>query len=197
MTHGGAAGAWVTIEKRKWDGRVSARWPVLLASDGPRWAWWSPAGTVRARPWRDAAERLARAEVVLAGDGNWLLTVAIAPDGAPRTAVVDAILPVRCAGPDLVAFVDLDLDLTVDLARGRARLRDEDDLARNAHEMRYPAWVVDAAWRGVHDATTRLAEGRWPFGDLAAALAAAAPPASAPPPRAGRAGALTTRMGGT
>jgi hypothetical protein len=168
----GAAGAWVTIETRRGDGRVSARRPALLSADGPGWAWWTPAGTSRSRPWRSGEERLRCDEVVIAGDGHRLLTLAMAPGGTPRRALV------------------------VDLARGAVRVRDEDDLARNARAMGYPAWLIGTAWEGVRDASARLAEGRWPFDDLPAAVAVARTAAPGAHPGAGQTGAAPARMGG-
>jgi hypothetical protein len=50
----------LTIEKRKWDGTVSARWPAELLCDGERLVWRTAAGTRRERPRRGRSEVVER-----------------------------------------------------------------------------------------------------------------------------------------
>jgi hypothetical protein len=180
---------WVTVEKRKWDGQVSARWRALLTAAPPdSWRWCSPAGTPRERPWRDRTDVLRQREVSVGGLGHWLLTVRLGDDGRPEGAEADAILPVQESAPGLVSFVDLDLDLELDLDGGGAALQDLDDFRERAASMGYPPWVQRAAWKGLWDLKRRLAGGRWPFGgaleDILAAAMRPAPADAGPAPAA-------------
>ncbi|WP_217914484.1 DUF402 domain-containing protein [Miltoncostaea marina] len=178
----------VTVEKRKWDGSVSARWRAALLSAPPGpWLWRTPAGTRREHPRRGETETVAHDEVAAACDEWWVVTATLGPGGAVEGWTVDAALPVEAAGADVVAFVDLDLDLAV--AGGRVRLEDEDDFHRRAREMGYPEEVCSGAWGGLRDAVRRHAAGEWPFDGTVAggsARPAGPTPPAGPPPRSGR-----------
>lgn len=173
----------VTVEKRKWDGSVSARWPAVAGvhRDGVR-LWRATAGTVREHPSRGTTGRFARDEVTVDCGAGWLLTLGIDPLGATVSCRGDAVIPPVRSGPGLVTFVDLDLDLDIDPRTGEATLLDEEDLLRRAREMRYPDAVVRAAWEGIDDLWDRLRSRRWPF----TAAAAAPPDARAAAPHAPR-----------
>lgn len=168
--HRARPGRPVRVEKRKWDGQVSGRWEAHLVSGPPdAWVWTTPAGTVREHPWTGRAECRVRAEVAMGGLGCWLVTFGLDTDGRPGAAHADAILPVQEAAPGLLAFVDLDLDLAIDLGTRRAVVQDEDDFTRRAARMDYPGWVRAAAWTGLREVERRLRCGAWPFGVPAAA----------------------------
>lgn len=157
----------VLVEKRKWDGQVSGRWGARLVSAPPEaWVWTTPAGALREHPWTGRAECRVRAEVAMGGLGCWLVTFGLDADGRPAAAHADAILPVEEVAPGLLAFVDLDLDLAIDLGARRVVLEDEDDFTRRAARMDYPGWVRAAAWTGLREVERRLRCGAWPFGTL-------------------------------
>lgn len=176
---------WVTVEKRKWDGQVSGRWRALLVSCPPEpWVWHLPEGTCHERPWRDRRAPTNAPQVVVAVDEGWLLTLELDDAGAPVSAEADAMLPVREDPDGVVSFVDLDLDLEIDLRDGSAELKDEDDFRRRCVQMGYPVPVQRAAWRGLGTIRRRLAAREWPFGPamdglVTGALAAAR---GTPPP---------------
>ena len=168
------AGGGVMIEKRKWGGAVSSSSPAFLVSAPPEaWCWLVPAGAPRDHPLTGRSEVVPRPEVSVSDGRCWLLTITLDDSGAPGRARADAVLPVASAGPALVAFVDLDLDLDIDLRRRTAVLRDEADLMRRTRELRYPRWVVRAAWAGLGEVRGRLAGGRWPFDAVPDLVAAA------------------------
>lgn len=154
----------VTVEKRKWDGSVSARWDARLMERRPgRWVLETPAGTLRARPRAGGARVLPHREVTVGSGGPWLVTFAYDAAGRLVAARADAVLPPAWAGPGLVTFTDLDLDLEIDVGTGASTVRDEEDLARNGAAMAYPAAVVASAWEGIREVRERLERGRWPF----------------------------------
>jgi hypothetical protein len=160
----------VTVEKRKWDGQVSGRWRALLVDGRPdRWVWFIPAGTCHERPWRDRESPTDADQVVVGTDEPWLLTVALDGEGHPVSAEADAILPVRAEGDGVVSFVDLDIDLELDLGTGGTSLKDEEQFRERCVQMGYPLGVQRTAWRGLWTLRERFRSGRWPFGpDLAA-----------------------------
>jgi hypothetical protein len=165
----------VMVEKRKWDGSVGARWPAQLeALDGGRLLWVADAGTVRDRPRRGEVETLGHTEAGAAEAGAWWVATAhVDVAGAPLRYTVDASTPAELAGGTL-AFVDLDLDLT--LESGSEQLEDVDQFAERAARMGYPEEVRLGAWRGLRDAASRFRAGAWPFdGSLAEAAGARAP----------------------
>jgi len=163
----------VVVEKRKWDGSVSARWPARLLDDDPdRLVWVTEAGTCRDRLRRGEREVVDRREATAAGSAWWVVTAWADDEGRVRYEVDAATPALRDDG--LVAFVDLDLDLS--LGDGEARLEDEDQFARRSREMGYPAEVRHGARAGLADAARRWRSKRWPFdGTLADLLAERTP----------------------
>jgi hypothetical protein len=165
----------VTIEKRKWDGSVAARWTArLLETEAGRLCWLAPAGTRRDRPRRGEVEVLASPEIGATEAGAWWVVTAHADGSGQRLRYkVDAATPLSRPSVDTLVFVDLDLDLQLDA--GSEELQDAAQFARRAREMGYPAPVRDGAWRGLDEAVRRFRQGRWPFdGSLAKFLVAAA-----------------------
>lgn len=163
----------VTIEKRKWDGSVSARWPALLLSGPPApWTWVAAAGTRRERPRRGGEVQVLQREergVALPG-GWWVMTAVVAPDGSIERYEVDAATPVRPVADGTIGFIDLDLDLEAPGdGSGDVVLQDADQFAARARSMGYPAAVRRGAWEGLRDAAERLRAGAWPFDGGAAA----------------------------
>jgi hypothetical protein len=165
----------VVVEKRKWDGSVGARWPAELETlEGGRRLWVADAGTVRDRPRRGRTETLEHTEASAAEDGAWWVATAhVDGAGMPLRYAVDASTPPEL-GDGTLAFVDLDLDLT--LESGSEHLEDVDQFAERAARMGYPEAVCLGAWRGLRDAASRFRAGTWPFdGSLAEAAGGRAP----------------------
>ncbi len=152
----------ITVEKAKWDGSVSARWPaLLLPARPPVQAWRTEAGTEIARPRKGEVERAEQDMVSITAGGCWVTTALLGPDGRPASYEVDACAPVEPACGGVLRYVDLDLDLEID--EGRIRLLDQEQFRRRAVEMGYPEGVCDCAWAALRDAADRYASRRWPF----------------------------------
>lgn len=152
----------VSVEKRKWDRTVSSRAPGwLLDDDDARRTWLVPAGTRHERP-RAGKSELSGADTLYVSTGAWwVANVHAGPEGAPPAYEVDAALSPASPRDDVLAFVDLDLDLVI--AEGRVRLTDADDFRTRCRAMGYPPEIQAGAWEGLRDAAARHAEGRWPF----------------------------------
>jgi hypothetical protein len=163
----------VLVEKLKWDGSVSARWPASLLVDEPgRLVWRTEEGTFRERPRRGEREVVDRHEAAGAGRRWWVVTAWADEVGRVRYRV-DAATPAERRDEGVVAFVDLDLDLA--LGGEEPVLEDREQFALRAREMGYPAEVQRGAWRGLADAAWRWRARRWPFdGSLAEVLAVGA-----------------------
>lgn len=155
----------ITVEKRKWDGSVSARWPALLVSGPPRpWIWVATAGTRRERPRRGEVEVLEREERGCALPGAWwVATVLLGPDGRVERYGVDAATPVRPLADGAIGFIDLDLDLDAPPDGSPVTLQDAAQFAARARRMGYPAGVRRGAWEGLREAAGRLRRRDWPF----------------------------------
>ena len=152
----------ITVEKAKWDGSVSARWPaLLLPSRPPVQAWRTAAGTVIVRPRKGEVERAEQEMVSVAAGGCWVTTALLGPDGRPASYEVDACAPVEPARDGLLRYVDLDLDLEIE--EGEIRLLDREQFRRRAVEMGYPDDMRDCAWAALCDAAERYGARRWPF----------------------------------
>jgi hypothetical protein len=152
----------ITVEKAKWDGSVSARWPaLLLPADPPVQTWRTAAGTAIERPRKGTVERAEQDQVSVTAGGCWLVTALLGPDGRPDAYEVDACAPVEPARDGRLRFVDLDLDLELD--DGRITLLDQEQFVRRAAEMGYPDAIRDCAWAALRDAADRYAARRWPF----------------------------------
>jgi hypothetical protein len=163
---GTPGGTPVIVEKRKWSGPPSARWPArLLRGEKGRMVLLTEAGARRERPRRGRVE-LARDDEVAASTGGWWIATRVG--GRPEWKV-DACTPLS-AGPDgVVRFVDLDVDLR--LGPGpRVAVADVLQGVRRATSWRYPPTYVLRALAGLADALARRVLGRWPFdGTLPAA----------------------------
>ena len=152
----------VVVEKRKWDGTVSARWVSRLVSQQPSvWCWRTDIGTIRERPRLGALEVVTQEELSVAGQGWWVLTAFLDPDGRIERMKVDAATPVARETDRLLWFVDLDLDLQIE--GSTVIVRDEDVLVRRAREMGYPPEVCRRARAALDDVAARWATRRWPF----------------------------------
>jgi hypothetical protein len=158
----------ITVEKAKWDGSVSARWPaLLLPARPPVQAWRTAAGTAIARPRKGTVERAEHDQISVTTGRCWVVTATLGPDGRPAAYTVDACAPVEPAAGGVLRFVDLDLDLEID--DGEVRLLDREQFRRRAIEMGYPDEMRECAWAALRDAAERHADRRWPFdGALAA-----------------------------
>jgi hypothetical protein len=161
----------ITVEKAKWDGSVSARWPaLLLPARAPVQSWRTAAGTAIERPRKGTVERAEREQLAVTAGGCWVVTAQLGTDGRPGAYEVDACAPVEPARDGVLRFIDLDLDL--ELEDGGIRLLDREQFRRRAAEMGYPDPMRDCAWAALRDAAERYLAGRWPF-DGALALEAA------------------------
>lgn len=158
------SGRAVSVEKLKWSGAVSARWPARLVRAEPGCLCLLTArGELRERPSRGVVETVEQHELAVAGEGWWVVTATLTPDGQVLRYKVDVATPAAWAGPRRVRFVDLDLDLAFASADGEVRLLDEDVFAQRAAALRYPRRVREGALGGVLDARRRVEERRWPF----------------------------------
>jgi len=136
----------VVVEKRKWDGTVSARWVARLVAGPPTVCWWrTHVGTIRERPRLDAREVVTQEELSLAGRDWWVLTALLGADGRIERMKVDAATPVTSEPDALLWFYDLDLDLQID--GSTVIVRDADVLQRRAREMGHPDEVCRRARR--------------------------------------------------
>jgi len=143
----------VVIEKRKWDGSVSARWPARLDEDGARTVWRTPAGTLRLHPRTGREEVVERLEVAATCGRGWIVSAIVDGDGGlvRGEAVRDGVL----------AFIDIDLDL--DIRGGEAVVRDLIEFAERREEMGYPPGLLSSAVIALDDALGRHRRGEWPF----------------------------------
>lgn len=163
----------VLIEKRKWDGSVSARWKASIIERPPGpWCWFTARGTIRSHPRSGRVEVVGSGELALAGEDWWVLTAHIDGDGAIDRIKVDAATPVGTDLDGCLWFCDLDIDLLI--GPSGIELCDEDDYTRNAATMGYPAGMRDRADRALADVTARHATRDWPFDGTLDRLAAAA-----------------------
>jgi len=150
------------VEKRKWDGTVSARSVSRLVSrQGSVWCWRTEIGTIRERPRLGALEVLTQDELSVAGQGWWVLTAFLDPDGGIERMKADAATPVAAETDRLLSFIDLDLDLQIE--GSTVIVRDEDVMVRRAREMGYPPDVCRRARAALDDVAARWATHRWPF----------------------------------
>ena len=170
------------IEKRKWDGSVSARWPALLARDGERITWITPAGTIRRRPRRGGDETTRRLEVSATRGGGWIATAIIDADGRLSHYHVDATRGGEAQRDGVLAFIDLDIDLR--LGDGGPAVADLIEFAARRQEMAYPPGLLSQAVIALDDALNRHWRGEWPFDGSLVRLGAEDPPGGgeAPPP---------------
>jgi hypothetical protein len=166
-----AAGSRIAIEKRKWNGTISARSSGWLLDDlDGRRSWLVPAGTAEERPKLGRVEHPAADTIYVAAGAWWIASVKLGPDGEPGPYRVDAGLSPGRPYEGVLRWVDLDLDLMLD--GSDVELRDHADFRQRARTMAYPPEVREGAWAGIRDAVVRHAASEWPFdGSLVERLA--------------------------
>jgi hypothetical protein len=152
----------VRIEKRKWDGTVSARWQADLRRDaGGRIVFVTPPGTRRERPRRGDVEVTRCLEVSGSHGAGWLVTAVVGADGVPVRFEVDATVGDERPRGGVFAFVDLDLDL--EIAGGEPAVEDLAEFAERRRTMGYPPGLLTHAVTALDDALDRYRRGAWPF----------------------------------
>jgi len=163
----------VQVEKRKWDGRVSARDHAALVapSTGPgeetapagAAAWFTPAGSPRERPVDGDVERLGTDELWVAVPGQWWVVCARAApaERSPSELVLHAAASFEAPEGAGLCWVDLDLD--VEVRDGEVELVDEQQFQEHARSMDYPEEVVRGAWSGIASIAARYTNREWPF----------------------------------
>jgi len=151
----------VVIEKRKWDGSVSARWAALFARDGERMTWITPAGTIRRRPRRGGDDTTALLEVSATNGTGWIVTAVLDAEGRLSRYDVDATDGGEAERDGVLAFIDLDLDLR--LTDVGPAVEDLIEFALRREEMGYPPGLLSRAVLALDDALTRHWHGAWPF----------------------------------
>ena len=158
------------IEKRKWDGSVSAVHEAtpVPTTDGSL-AWFAPAGTPRAHPSRGSGDELPADEVWVAVPGEWwVLGALLDAEGAITDYVLHAAAPVAAPDGDVLVWIDLDLDFEVH--GSHVALEDETQFHDHALVMRYPPDVVVGAWAGIAALAPRFTNREWPFDGSLVAL---------------------------
>ena len=151
----------VIIEKRKWDGSVSARWTALFHRDGARMAWRTPTGTIRSHPRTGRQETTEHLEVsATCGDG-WIVTAVLDADGRLLRYEVDATAGDEAERDGILAFIDLDLDLVI--SDHTAVVTDLIEFAERREEMGYPPGMLSAVVVALDKALRRHRRGDWPF----------------------------------
>ena len=151
----------VVIEKRKWDGSVSARWSARLDEDGARTVWRTPAGTLRLHPRTGREEVVERLEVAATCGRGWIVSAIVDSDGGLVRYEVDATTGGEVVRDGVLAFIDIDLDL--DIRGGEAVVRDLIEFAERREEMGYPPGLLSSAVIALDDALGRHRRGEWPF----------------------------------
>ena len=132
----------VRVEKRKWDGSVSAVDTARpLAVPGGSSAWIVPAGSRRERPASGATEDASRSF-------TGYKVHASAPFETPER-------------DDEIVWIDLDLDFEV--TGDDVEIEDEAQFHDHARTMGYPDEVVRGAWSGISTIAARYTNGDWPF----------------------------------
>lgn len=154
----------VRVEKRKWDGTVSAvDTGSLLAVPGDLVAWLVRAGSRRQRPKSGATELIEHDELWLSVPGEcWALCGYTDAARSLTGYKAHASAPFEVQnGEDEILWVDLDLDF--DITDDSLNLRDEAEFRDHAHMMGYPADVVQGAWSGIATVAARYTTEDWPF----------------------------------
>ncbi len=152
----------VRITSRKWDGGAHRDlWADDLGSDEHgRWLW-MPDGTPVDGP---GGIWIARAGLRLFPPGGrwWSAFFVPATPDRPQQLYVDITTP-AVIGPDLIEFVDLDLDVQI-LGDAPAAVLDRDEFDAHRAEWGYPEPVVGAAERTVAEMLAAMSELAEPFG---------------------------------
>ena len=166
-------GKLIAVEKRKWDGSVSAREQAMLLETERCLVWRVTAGTRRERPARGVTEEVGQDELWLSPtDVPVVLCSYLAADGTVERYELHAACERTVMDGDLVSWIDLDLDVI--LEDGTVKLLDEAAFMEHADAMHYPEHVVRAAWSGIADVTPRFVNREWPFDGFLDALARSA-----------------------
>ena len=162
MGGGAPVSRWeVTIEKRKWDGSVSARWTAQFSRDGARLTWRTPIGTERDHPRTKRRETTGLLEVSATCGKGWIATARFDSKGRLLGYEVDATAGDESERDGVLVFVDLDLDL--DISGDTAVVKDLIEFAQRREEMDYPPGLLSRAVVALDDALTRHRNGQWPF----------------------------------
>ena len=166
------------VEKRKWDGSVSA---VDLARPldvpGGSSAWIVPGGSHRERPGKGATEVIGHDALWVALPGEWWVLCGYTDGaGALNGYKVHASTPFEApTSDDEIVWVDLDLDFEVE--GDDVEIEDEAQFHDHARTMGYPDEVVRGAWSGISTIAARYTNGDWPFDGSMQQLASEAPAA--------------------
>ena len=154
----------VRIEKRKWDGSVSAI-EVGRRVDNVEGlvAWLVPAGSERQRPTAGRVEPVTSDEIWAAVPGEWWVLCGYAsPSRQIEHFKVHAAAPfVRTQTAGEIVWIDLDLDFEV--TGDDVEIEDESEFHEHARTMGYPDYVVRGAWSAISWIATRYTTGGWPF----------------------------------
>jgi hypothetical protein len=151
----------VVIEKRKWDGSVSARWEADLRREDGRVVIVTPPGTRRERPRTGEVERTRCLEVSGSAGAGWIVTAVIDADGVVVRYEVDATVGDETPQGGVFAFVDIDLDL--EIGDGTPEVEDLAEFAERRRTMGYPPGLLTHATAALDDALARWRAGAWPF----------------------------------
>jgi uncharacterized protein len=151
----------VIIEKRKWDGSVSARWTAQFRRDGARLTWRTPPGTERAHPRSGRRETTEHLEVSATCGEGWIVTAVIGGDGGLTRYEVDATAGQEVERDGVLAFIDLDIDLEID--EGTVVVTDLIEFAERREQMGYPPGMLSGVVIALDKALRRHRRGDWPF----------------------------------
>jgi hypothetical protein len=151
----------VIIEKRKWDGSVSARWTARFTRDGARMTWRTPRGTERDHPRSGRREVTEHLEVSAACGEGWIATAVMDGDAELLRYEVDATAGDEVERDGVLAFIDLDIDLEIE--GGTAVVSDLVQFAERREEMGYPPGLLSAVVVALDKALRRHRQGDWPF----------------------------------
>jgi hypothetical protein len=151
------------VEKRKWDGTVSAV-DIGQPVDGVAGlvAWHVPTGSERQRPSADRVEAVTGDEIWAAEVGSWWVLCGYTADGTVVGFKVHAAAPFESPRSDeAIMWIDLDLDFEV--SGDAVEIEDEAEFHEHARTMGYPDDVVRGAWSGISWIAARYTTGEWPF----------------------------------
>jgi hypothetical protein len=158
------------VEKRKWDGSVSAvDTAELLPSTHGAVAWYVPAGAPRPHPAKGTVDEVPADEVWAAVPGQWwVLCARIGSDRTVEEYVLHAAAPFQAPAGGDIGWIDLDLDFEVH--GEESAVEDETQFHEHARTMAYPEDVIVGAWSGISQIAPRFTTGAWPFDGSLAAL---------------------------
>jgi hypothetical protein len=156
--------AGVRVEKRKWDGSVSAvDTAYSLAVPDDMSAWLILAGSRRERPGSGATEVVECDELWVAVPGEWWVLCGYTDTARSLTGYkVHATAPFEAPRTD-DEIVWLDLDLDFEIHGDDVALQDEGQFHDHARTMGYPDHIVRGAWSGISTIAARYTNGDWPF----------------------------------